>query len=1130
MSNLNNVKSIILNHKKITNISNSPLILPTSESSTTQSSSTILTEKSLPLNHSIQESLKDKYFNPENNLITYESVENSVQQNSLQFDKILTEIDSESEKYDLNICYDSQFDFYNNSTNEKLMTIHQIINSAKTKNYLSTTSTTPGYSLIYTKDNRFKNSEANNNEEYITINPDNYETYRMTYQNYKTVFADNFPNHSTRMIYNQIIDDNNDNNEIDVLHYSITNNNNTIQLINIRIINFDNFNSNLVYVITPIKGHEHIETSINDYLSVNNQIKIIETRKTIYTKLNPYETISEDIYDKLLTTNALENAYITNSLLFANTLTNNENNTDEYIIHGRDDDNYDLTEDSYPNIHLLDGSADWFYGDKEIDSNTHVFEINEQYKKDDLNYQYRWYSDIGIVYPRKTYNDDNFGTLDANYIYIKFEFLNLKYSVDDDIWYRYKWSSSDGWIWDTVSLDSTGKAFFDIASGNIKALISMETTENNKIITMYIYQYEFDPSNITSDYITYDNTNLFRYFTLTINYSGNEISSITRDNNEIVIINNNDNNDKNYNLIHNEPKTFESSTKERKYIDDDISFKLLTTNALEDTYINDKLLFAKTLTTNSENIEYVVSDELTEDNYELTFDSYENMAIVNPSGNWFRNNEYSMDPKIYELTEIFKKGNLYYQYKWNDYSDIRYVRIDYDDYEADNIYINYQSKIKYNVSTDKFYKYSYGSWTEMVSDNGIVTDVRDGILYILVKVIQNNNKLVFDFYINDNDSGFNPLNISNAEIFTYNSTTYFRYFTLNIEYSDSNLSNVIKIVRDNYAVIKENIDADEYKFSLIHENYKMLDIDPKIEYKLITTDSLNNVYMKDTIEFNEEFKQDENNSYKLITTNSLKDAYVYSSINYESDKAKLVTVNALKEEILPKFTNMIMNNCYYCKILNELDKSLVRKEYKELIDIRYKVDGDDVLVYNSANDDFIGRIVGKASSINDLYVDSFTITDCINKYLVQENYYDFKFEVYECNVELTIEKYSDNTNDTFSYVSKYAIPVNSDGNYNRIISTIKRYKAFIPKYINVDDEFINIAYYYSYDSSNSTEQVNYIEFNSNKLIIGQNAYFGSNTEYSIKLSSGSMIENINSNGFNVSKNTYYDNRYKLTVE
>ena len=195
------------------------------------------------------------------------------------------------------------------------------------------------------------------------------------------------------------------------------------------------------------------------------------------------------VNNNLITYESVENSIQQEPLLFANTLTDNENNTNEYIIHGQDDDDYDLTEDSYSNIHLLDGSGYWFYGDKEIDSDTHVFEINEQYKTDNLNYQYKW--DIGtrIIYPRKTYNDNNFGILDANYIYIKFAFLDLKYSVDDNIWYRYKWSSGS-WIWDSVSPDSMGQIFFSqLGEDNIKTLLSIEKTEdnNNKEIIMAIY-------------------------------------------------------------------------------------------------------------------------------------------------------------------------------------------------------------------------------------------------------------------------------------------------------------------------------------------------------------------------------------------------------------------------------------------------------------------------------------------------------------------------------------------------------------------------------------------------------------------------------------------------------------------
>ena len=599
MTTLNNVNSIILNHKKISDVSTSPLILPTSDSTSIQSSTSILTEKSLPLNHSIKQSLEDKFTNPiNNNLITYESIENSIQQNSLQFDKILTE--NSDEEYDLNVCYDVQLDFYNNSTNEKILNIHQIINSPKTNYYISTTSTTPGYSLIYTKDNKFKNNEDNNDEPFVIINPNKYQIYNMIYKNYKTTIYDEFADHEPMGIFNYIIDGNI---EKRVMYYDITHNKSNFHIyeINIPISNNnseyieDDFNDNdLLYNITPTKGKERVETLTNEYLGENNRIKVIETKKIIYTKLNPYETISENIYNKLLTTNALENTYVSDKLLFGKTLTNNPENIEQIeIIQG--DENYNLTFDSYDNVNILGDSGSWLYGNKELRDNVYVYEINEQFLTENLYYSYRWDGYHFIKYIKNSYYDDDIGDADANYIYINCSFKNLKYSVIEDKLYVYQ----NGWevytLQDNLAIFNITDPYENV---NVNIIVKIERNGNNELMIGLYFNYyhkntvtnieELVPETKQTDGITYDNVNYYKWISLIINYSNNNIENINtieRDNNEVVVTTISDVN--NYEIVHIGNKLFKSSIIKNIDIDKNIEHKLVTTDSLKNAYVTE---------------------------------------------------------------------------------------------------------------------------------------------------------------------------------------------------------------------------------------------------------------------------------------------------------------------------------------------------------------------------------------------------------------------------------------------------------------------------------------------------------------------------------------------------------------
>ena len=238
-----------------------------------------------------------------------------------------------------------------------------------------------------------------------------------------------------------------------------------------------------------------------------------------------------------------------------------------------------------------------------------------------------------------------------------------------------------------------------------------------------------------------------------------------------------------------------------------------------------------------------------------------------------------------------------------------------------------------------------------------------------------------------------------------------------------------------------------------------------------------------------------------------------------------MTVNALKNlntASIPKLSEMVINNCYYGSITQELTNELNKIPYNDMFDFKMKINNNDILVYDNSNNNFVGRLTNEASNINNYHA---IITDInlINKYLAKELYYDFKFEIFEINSKVTIKDTNNNDVSLFDYVTKYALFIDGNSNYEGdITSTIKRYKGYLPKYINIDDENIIIQYCFYKDNING--HVGKITFNSDKLIIGEDIHLKSNSYspqyYEISLNNESMIENIiyDKNTYSIIKN------------
>lgn len=1086
MSNLNNVKSINLNHKKITDINTSEINLPKKDSMVILSPNTLLTEKSLPLNHSIQESLENKINNPtNNNLITYESVENSVQQNTLIFDKVLSE---NSEEYDLNVCYDVQLDFYPfSSTNEKILTIHQIINSSN--NYISTTSITPGYSLVYTKDNKFKNTQDNNDLPYVDINSG---TADMTYLNYRTTCTKTKSEHEQINIRNKII---NEDNELIMFEYNIIDNN-KIQLyfIHANGMNGSFDSDSLTYDITPIKGQEHIITSTNDYETITGIIFVVETRKTIYTKLNKYETISEDIYNKLLTTNALENTYINDRLLFANTLATNENNIDKYEIIGESDDDYELVSNSYANAAILNNSGYWFNGYTEIDSE-YVFEINEQYKKGDVYYKYYWCDLNYIIYTKNSYLDEeNNISFEPNYICINY--LNLyKYSVENDKLYKCDYKYNDSWS--ECQLTDNIASFINQGDGHDKnILIKIEKTENQLKITLYLNDINFDPTVfIDSVIFDYNNINYFKYFELTVDYYENQIIEIKRDNYDVIYNYDPIQDINNYNIRHVISKTFHSDIKKLIEVDPEIKHKLITTDSISKSYMKEKLKFDNfrfdtnkywKVNTNKTLIKIVNGNNT---NAELKF-SFDIDSLGNNNGLVIHDN--TIDPNIaHNTANIMKLDN----------NEILEINI-----SIDNVWIftaKHEAGSNIEIidsNTDWYYDIGYENLIYYIK----FKNAQENPFIYKYFGIQRNNDIISLYYDDLNEDATTNCYM---QLVKMNNNKYLVKaipinYTLNTSFTDMICGNETYLNDNTYGIcelinVESSRKGDDTSNLINTFNYIVHSDNVKSDYMNITEYIL--------------YESDYSEKYKLITTESLKDAYACSSIDFDKDKDKLVTVNALKSiGIIPKLSEMIMNNCYYGSIIRELTNELNKIPYNDMFDFKMKIDNNDILIYDNSNNNFVGRLTNQASNVNNYHV---IITDIslINKYLAKELYYDFKFEILEVNSKVIIKDINDNNVSVFNYITKYALFIDDNNNYEGdITSIIKRYKGYLPKYINIDDENIIIQYCF-YDDGNDGH-VGKITFNSDKLIIGEGIHLKSNSYipqyYEISLNDGSMIENI----------------------
>jgi len=494
----------------------------------------------------------------------------------------------------------------------------------------------------------------------------------------------------------------------------------------------------------------------------------------------------------------------------------------------------------------------------------------------------------------------------------------------------------------------------------------------------------------------------------------------------------------------------ENTEIENTTIDPLIEHKLLTTDALNNTYVSDKLIFSDTLTDNPNNINYEVID-YSDDNYNEEYPINNNYHILDGSGSFF--NGFSESIK-----EQYKFNKYNYAYIWEDNGNLydtkfRYYREDVSDdiftFNKDTIYFGYQMGFySYDINENKLYRLNPSSGdiiSILAINNNIALDDYSGDydLYYLFEIIKNDesHELSFNFYFYSTYYDTHPItNITSDDTINYDNRNYYNYFDLLIKFTKSGeeikgikrkVNNILIDITNNNNV---SILTDEKTFGSITD---IESIDPNIKNKLLTSNVLDSAYVNSLDMDNNEWMDE--NKYKLITVNALKDLKITG------------------EDI--NINDMLLYNKYECEIIeNEEADDLTGDLYDESL-FKVKMNCGKLKLYY----DNTSVYVIENSSINENEITwNYNSGQIKSKYRVVDKYYGFIFDVY-CMANEFIVSYTVSGQLLIINVNQYFAILKNGTQINSNVLD----KGAILKYCNVKDGSVyeNINYIIKYSNN-----------------------------------------------------------------
>ena len=357
---------------------------------------------------------------------------------------------------------------------------------------------------------------------------------------------------------------------------------------------------------------------------------------------------------------------------------------------------------------------------------------------------------------------------------------------------------------------------------------------------------------------------------------------------------------------------------------------LMTEKALKDTYINDTLKFSNTLTTsdlNSQEIEECKS--ITNYNYNYSF--YSEYDYSNIKFNVDTVNDAECDNVNIIVDDT--KFNLNLQNNGNEVASIIL-----DSTNKMFRFINPQNNnliclFTYDIINNKFYTYNNNIYdlsnkiehTPTLDNNNYYIAYIDEPSYNDWKIKSKANELILYHYDNEIFKLCYSISESNFSKFDYRiryHTKLFnvdKYFTISKQLLVKSKINVNKITA-NPLIITEpeypeykimeiinivyNINENKYRIETNYDvdNKKLKTIDPLIEHKLITTDTLNEAYVPSKILFNENYE-----SILPLVKPASKDDFTKYLVTYyatSSDDTKYYSITSSLESGQNKYYNL----------------------------------------------------------------------------------------------------------------------------------------------------------------------------------------------------------------------------------
>ena len=746
------------------------------------------------------------------------------------------------------------------------------------------------------------------------------------------------------------------------------------------------------------------------------------------------------------------------------------------------------------------------------------------------------------------------------------------------------------------ALTNEVKCYFDIITNKLMRI--------DEKLGLYDFHYEENENHydINNRYI-FDDTEIYnttKDYSIT-NYISDDKSIITKIVGEDLInleyydindtsVSNPSKNKRNNSMI--KIYSLDSIADEIINIDDEIKHKLVTTDALKDTYVNelkmnddkwknenkyklitveamkdvkadgikDKLLFAKTLTTNPDNTE--IEDKTIDPEIE------DKLITTNALKDAYVSDKLIFDENRFDNKMFYKVESNNVNVKCIDYTDnsIIYSNIEFSFTENDdssdtsgnkksliindnssNYSANIGDKLDYivdcitTINEDDSFNIKIIRNSEYLCTIGRSNQNDDGVLTIIDSNPNHTFRIDDNRYIvmvkNDNES-FNLLQIY------YNGDRYmeFLFNPDDIENISSDYMKFKKIGNMEYSIKMTPISFTPYNY-FEHNDYlnvKLLDYQ-KVEIKgQDLEESIGNDRTFDYEDLNycqivaspvhrikyisEIDLQKENILDKLITTNSLRDAYV-NELKLENNdwvnenKYKLITVNALKNlKITGEGVNvddMILYNKYYCELTNNEAETLSSNLYST--EFTAKVKNNKLLIY------FDDILVNKFNDIsNYINIDcTYKSGSVLNSYNVIDKYYGFIFDVYEMNnlFDFNVQIDSDNSQyfENISVIQRFAILRNGEQTNERILD-----KACILKYCEISFNDVSLPskkiYIIKYSNDEADEyvpKVNNYTIKGSELIIGDNLLINSGDTLKITNNYESEIYSYDENEYSI---------------